>query len=66
MLRKLTKDASGENAQHIPWIRPDRTIPAPHIGPELVAALVQRTKDTLRILEDEGKLTMGAGDEHYY
>lgn len=64
--RKLTVEAAGEDAKHLPWLRFDRSIPAPPVGPELVKALTVRVKDVLKKLDEEGKLVPGAPVDYYY
>ncbi|KUI74063.1 hypothetical protein VM1G_09707 [Cytospora mali] len=40
----------------IPWLRPDLTKPAPPLGPEYGKALVQRIKDLVPQLENDGNM----------
>ncbi|EFX02786.1 hypothetical protein CMQ_2715 [Grosmannia clavigera kw1407] len=65
--RQLTGDASGENDKKLlPWLRVDRSIPAPPIGPELVRTLCARAKAKLAELNKEGKLVPGGSVDYYY
>ncbi|KAI1771001.1 hypothetical protein F4818DRAFT_430846 [Hypoxylon cercidicola] len=40
----------------VPWLRPDTTKPAPPLGPEYGKAMVERIKELLAQLREEGKL----------
>jgi hypothetical protein len=67
MYRKLTMEAAGDdNPKVIPWLRVDKNIPAPPVGPELVKALCVRAKEALKKLDEEGKLTPGGAVDYYY
>lgn len=66
MYRKLTLEEAGDNPKLIPWLRVDKSIPAPPVGPELVKALTIRAKEALRKLDEEGKLVPGELVDYYY
>lgn len=47
---------SAEGLKPLPWLRPDLSKPTPPIGPDYGKAIVLRIKETLKRLEDDGKL----------
>ncbi|KAI0097472.1 hypothetical protein GGR51DRAFT_566543 [Nemania sp. FL0031] len=51
VMRKASKDI-----KPIPWLRPDKTKPAPPLGPEYGKAMVARVKDLLAQLKRDGKM----------
>lgn len=56
MLRKTTLEVGGQGAKYLPWLRVDRALPTPPVGPEMVSALSARVKEVLDRLDKEGKL----------
>ena len=58
--------ATAENsaAKHVPWLRPDLTIPTPPLGPEYGKAMVQRLKIVLADLQ--AKRDMNETKVHWY
>ena len=63
-LHSLCAQTSG--ARTVPWLRQDTTKPAPPIGPEYGKAMVQRTKEALKRLAEEGRLDGTDGGVYYY
>ena len=63
-LRSLCAQTTG--ARRVPWLRQDTTKPTPPLGPKYGKAMIQRTKETLKRLADEGKLDGSDGDVYCY
>jgi hypothetical protein len=60
---KVLREAVGqkEGARDVPWLRPDRSVATPPLGPEYGKAMVQRTKTCLDKLKKDGKI-VGSGE----
>ena len=63
-LHSLCTQTSG--ARTVPWLRQDTTKPTPPLGPEYGKAMVQRTKEALKRLVEEGRLDGNDGGVYYY
>ncbi|KAJ9370103.1 hypothetical protein DTO282E5_5163 [Paecilomyces variotii] len=52
---KILREAA-QGIKPLPWLRPDLSKPAPPLGPAYGEAMVQRVKETLKGLQDNGKM----------
>lgn len=60
----MTATAGNSSAKHVPWLRPDLTIPAPPLGPEYGKAMVQRVKAAMTEIQTKGE--MNETKVHWY
>ncbi|KAJ7360848.1 hypothetical protein DFH08DRAFT_360188 [Mycena albidolilacea] len=58
--------AETDGTKRIPWLRVDRSLPHPPIGPEYAAVIVDRMKALLGKLEGEGKLDVEDDSIHLF
>lgn len=52
---KILRDAA-QGIKPVPWLRPDLSKPTPPLGPQYGEAMVERIKETLKGLQDSGKM----------
>lgn len=58
--------SSQDQARAVVWLRQDSSKPAPPLGPEYGKAMVARVKETLVVLEKDGKLDGHVGGTYWY
>lgn len=66
MRDSVEKEFASSGASSVAWLRHDGSKPAPPVGPEYGKAMVQRVRDTLDSLKNEGKLGNGETEVYWY
>jgi hypothetical protein len=58
--------AFGSSSAGVAWLRHDGTKPAPPLGPEYGKAMIQRVRERMAELKQDGKLGNGKSEVYWY